>query len=124
LKKSISFPSYTTITLIAGILFTSCGCKKDKTSISGDLQVVLREPAYASCYPVVGTSQTKCWDSAGNIITPASGGAFYGQDSQFEHATPVYTKSSDGLTVKDEVTGLTWQQSHDTEYIIGRKLKP
>ncbi|MEI6888702.1 MAG: DUF1566 domain-containing protein [Bacteroidota bacterium] len=116
MKKSKSFPGYTTIIMIAGIIFTSCGCKKDNTTIiSGDLQVVPREPAYAGCYPVVGTSQAKCWDSVGNMITPALGGAFYGQDSQFEHITPAYTKSSDGLTVKDEVTGLTWQQSHDTE---------
>ncbi len=92
------------------------GCKKDDNSTStttGDLQVVPRDPAYPACYPLVGTSQTKCWDSAGNIITPALGGAFFGQDSQFEHITPVYTKSSDGLTVKDEVTGLTWQKSYE-----------
>ena len=113
MKKSKSFPRFTAIIMIAGIIFTSCGCKKDTTTVSGDLQVVQREPAYAGCYPVVGTSQTKSWDSAGNIITPASGGAFFGQDSQFEHITPVYTKSSDGLTVKDEVTGLTWQKYYD-----------
>jgi hypothetical protein len=115
MKKPISMPGYTAILMIAGILFISCGCKKDETSITGDLQTVPREPAYAGCYHIIGTSQTKCWDSVGNIITPASGGAFYGQDSQFEHITPVYTKNSNGLTVKDEVTGLTWQQSHDTE---------
>jgi hypothetical protein len=114
LKKINSVPRFTAILMIAGILFASCGCKKDKPSISGDLQTVPREPAYAGCYPVVGTSQTKCWDSTGNMITPATGGVFYGQDSQFEHIPPGYTKSNDGLTVKDEVTGLTWQQSHDT----------
>ena len=70
MKKSISFPGFTAILMIAGILFTSCGCKKDKTSVSGDLKTVPREPAYAGCYPVVGTSQAKCWDSAGNIIMP------------------------------------------------------
>ncbi len=113
MKKPISFPRFTAIIMIAGIIFTSCGCKKDTTTVSGDLQVVPREPAYAGCYPVVGTSQTKCWDSAGNIITPAMGEAFFGQDSQFDHITPVYTKSSDGLTVKDEVTGLTWQQTYE-----------
>jgi len=113
MKKSISFPDFTTIIMIAGIIFTSCGCKKDKTTVSGDLQAVPREPAYAGCYPVVGTSQAKCWDSAGNIIAPVLGDAFFGQDSQFEHITPVYTKSSDGLTVKDEVTGLTWQQTYE-----------
>jgi len=115
MKKSKSFPGFTTIIMIAGIIFTSCGCKKDNTTIiSGDLQVVPREPAYAGCYPVVGTSQAKCWDSVGNMITPALGQAFFGQDSQFEHITPLYTKSSDGLTVKDEVTGLTWQKTYDS----------
>ncbi|MEI6172338.1 MAG: DUF1566 domain-containing protein [Bacteroidota bacterium] len=115
MKKSKSFPGFTTIIMIAGIIFTSCGCKKDNTTIiSGDLQVVPREPAYAGCYPVVGTSQAKCWDSVGNMITPALGQAFFGQDSQFEHIPPVYTKSSDGLTVKDEVTGLTWQKTYDS----------
>ena len=115
MKKSKSFPGFTTIIMIAGIIFTSCGCKKDNTTIiSGDLQVVPREPAYAGCYPVVGTSQAKCWDSVGNMITPALGQAFFGQDSQFEHIPPVYTKSSDGHTVKDEVTGLTWQKTYDS----------
>ncbi len=113
MKKSKSFPRFTAIIMIAGIIFTSCGCKKDTTTVSGDLQVVQREPAYAGCYPVVGTSQTRCWDSAGNLITPVLGEAFFGQDSQFEHITPVYTKSSDGLTVKDEVTGLTWQKTYE-----------
>jgi hypothetical protein len=105
------------LSVLSGILIllnmNLAGCKKDKTSISGDLQVVPREPAYAGCYPVIGTSQAKCWDSAGNIITPDFGKAFYGQDSQFEHIPPTYTKSSDGLTIKDEVTGLTWQKSYD-----------
>jgi hypothetical protein len=78
------------------------------------LQTVPRDPAYAGCYPVVGTSQSGFWDSTGSIIAvPVPGEAFYGQDAQFSHVEPVYTRSSDGLTVKDEVTGLTWQQSHD-----------
>jgi hypothetical protein len=115
MKKSISFPRFTAVLMIAGTIFTSCGCKKDNpTSTAGDLQVVPREPAYAGCYPVIGTCQAKCWDSAGNMITPGFGSAFYGQDAQFTHTMPVYTKSSDGLTVKDEVTGLTWQQSYDS----------
>lgn len=88
------------------------GCQKVDSS-ENEMQTVPREPAYASCYPVVGTSQSACWDGAGNKIVPESGEAFYGQDSQFPGTKPVYTKSSDGCTVKDEVTGLTWQKSHD-----------
>jgi hypothetical protein len=84
LNKSISFPCYTAILMIAGILLTSCGCKKDNTtSTTGDLQVVPRDAAYAGCYPVVGTSQTGFWDGPGNSITaPAPDEAFYGQALQ------------------------------------------
>ena len=45
---------------------------------------------------------------------PALGEAFYGQDAQFPRIQSVYTNSNDGLTVKDEVTGLTWQKSYDS----------
>ncbi|MEI6124883.1 MAG: DUF1566 domain-containing protein, partial [Bacteroidota bacterium] len=68
------------------------------------------------CYPIVGTSQTGIWDANGNsIAAPATTDAFYGQDAQFSHTTPAYTLSSDGNTVTDEITGLTWQQSHDSK---------
>ncbi|MEI7884624.1 MAG: DUF1566 domain-containing protein [Clostridia bacterium] len=65
-------------------------------------------------YILVGTGQAKCYDNTAEITYPKEDEAFYGQDAQFAHTSPVYTKSSDGLTVKDEVTGLTWQQSHDS----------
>jgi len=64
-------------------------------------------------YVVVDTSQKKCYNNIEEITFPNSGESFYGQDAQFANASPVYTKSSDGLTVKDEVTGLTWQQSYE-----------
>ena len=65
-------------------------------------------------YTVVGTAQTKCYNNTAEITCPKEGEAFYGQDAQFAHTNPSYTKSSDGLSVKDNVTGLTWQQSHDS----------
>ena len=108
------------ISKLAGvfILLNMClyGCSKDDdlTATTGDLTIVPRSAASKGSYPIVGTSQTKCWDSAGNIITPVLGEAFFGQDAQFTHSTPVHTKSSDGLTVKDEVTGLTWQKTYDS----------
>ena len=113
-------PKNNNISLILALFlflhYSLAGCKNDDFSTtSGDLQTVPRSAAYTGSYPVVGTSQTGFWDGTGNkITTPVLGAAFYGQDSQFAHTTPVYTKSSDGLTVKDEVTGLTWQKSHDT----------
>jgi len=117
MKSKVNVLSMVKVVMGLLILLTIslAGCKKDDTpTITGDLQVVPREAAYAGCYPVVGTSQTKCWDSAGNIITPVLSEAFFGQDAQFTHTTSAYTKSSDGLTVKDEVTGLTWQKTYDS----------
>jgi hypothetical protein len=117
MKKVKMFSRVVTVFIIAGILVVSNGCKKDDNSVSTtvEMQIVPRDPAYPGSYPIVGTSQIGFWDGTGNNITaPAPGQAFYGQDAQFTHTTPVYTRSSDGLTVKDEVTGLTWQKSHDT----------
>lgn len=107
------------ISRFAGIYFliivTLTGCMKDDLTSDVELTIAPRSAASKGSYPIVGTSQTGCWDGSGNKITaPLSGAAFYGQDSQFAHTTPVYTKSSDGLTVKDEVTGLTWEKSYDS----------
>jgi hypothetical protein len=118
MKTKNNYKSMLSVFMCVIILVTIslAGCEKDNTSTtSGDLQIVLREQASKGSYPIVGTSQTGCWDGTGNKITaPALGAAFYGQDSQYAHTTPVYTKSSDGLTVKDEVTGLTWEKSYDS----------
>ena len=102
--------------LIAGFVLTSHGCKNDDNPVrsSEDLLIVKRDPAYTGCYPILSTSQSTCWDSAGIQITaPLPGESLYGQDAQYPHMKPLYTKSIDGLTVKDEVTGLTWQKSYE-----------
>ena len=98
------------------MVFMGCSSGDSTDSNTNDeMQIVSRESAYKGSYPIVGTNQTGFWDGTGNSITaPAPDAAFYGQDAQFTHTTPVYTKSSDGLTVKDEVSGLTWQQSYDS----------
>ena len=62
-------------------------------------------------YPIVGTGQTKCYDNRKETSPPKPGGPFYGQDAQHPGRTPSYTLSLDGLTVLDNVTGLTWQRS-------------
>ena len=87
------------------LIINLTGCKKDDnaTTPTGTantnvaLQIVPREPAYKGSFPVVSTSQTKCWDSTGNIIvSPATNAPFYGQDAQFTHISPIYTKSGAG----------------------------
>jgi autotransporter-associated beta strand protein len=71
-------------------------------------------PALDHAYTIVDTGQMASYDNAGTIAAPTAGQAFYGQDGEIAGAQPSYTCSSDGLTVYDNVTGLTWQRSADT----------
>jgi len=74
-------------------------------------------------YTIVDTGQAKCYDDSGaQIACPADGEAFYGQDAQYSGNAPNYTdnpstssgQAGDG-TITDNVTGLMWQQSPDTD---------
>ncbi|GAH45041.1 unnamed protein product, partial [marine sediment metagenome] len=68
----------------------------------------------AITYPVVDTGQSTCYDASGAAATcPAEGDPSFGQDAQFSGNTPSYTDNADG-TISDNVTGLMWQQSPDT----------
>lgn len=71
-----------------------------------------QQPA-AALYPVVDTAQTNFYNTSAIISAPASNTAFYGQDGQYVGRQPSYTISTNGLTVYDNVTGLTWTRSHD-----------
>jgi hypothetical protein len=73
-------------------------------------------PAATAAYAVVDTGQDKCYDNSEEISCPQPGEAFYGQDAQYGGNQPSYTLSGDGLTVYDNVTGLTWMQSLDTNF--------
>jgi hypothetical protein len=66
-------------------------------------------------YPIVDTGQVECYDHSSAIAAPALGEAYYGQDAQHQGHQPSYTLSDDGLTVTDNVTGLTWTQSPDLD---------
>ncbi len=65
-------------------------------------------------YAIVGTGQTKCYDNSREIAPPKPGQPFYGQDAQHPGNQPSYTFSANGRAVHDNVTGLTWQRSPDT----------
>ena len=66
-------------------------------------------------YPIVGSGQTLCYGATAEIQPPAPGEDFYGQDAQQKSNSPSYALSADGLSVTDNVTGLVWQQSPDTD---------
>ena len=68
---------------------------------------------YALDFEVVDTGQTKSFDSLTEIATPAMGDSYYGQDAQCEGNQPNYTDNGD-YTVTDNVTGLMWSQTCDT----------
>ncbi len=68
-----------------------------------------------SGYPIVDTGQPECFNDTSVVACPSPGEAFYGQDSQHAGNSPSFTLSEDGLTVHDNLTGLTWQQSTNTD---------
>ena len=66
-------------------------------------------------FVVVDTGQENCYNEIGSeIVRPAPGESFYGQDAQHTGNMPGFTDNGDG-TVTDNVTGLMWQQSPDTD---------
>ncbi len=64
-------------------------------------------------YPIVDSAQVLCYNNTSEIIAPASGEAFYGQDAQYFGYQPSYTISADGLTVRDNITRLVWVKDPD-----------
>ena len=65
-------------------------------------------------FAVVDSGQEKCYGSEAEISCPAKTEAFYGQDAQFMDNRPDFTGNGDG-TVSDNISGLMWQQSPDTD---------
>jgi hypothetical protein len=74
-------------------------------------------------WPVPDTGQTTCYNNTLDITCPLPGQAFYGQDASYSINTPSYTKLDAGCTalpanattwsmVRDEVTGLIWEEKH------------
>ena len=67
-------------------------------------------------YCVVDTGQKSIFSDQGQLLkVPQPGEPFFGQDAQYQRHQPSYALNSDGLTVSDMNTGLTWQRSPDTD---------
>ena len=66
-------------------------------------------------YDIVDTAQTACYHSATGAEISCTGN---GYDGDYSGNQPSYTDNGDG-TVSDNVTGLTWLQSTDTDGVSG-----
>lgn len=94
--------------LLLTILALACSTKAELPAGSENTEAVV------SSYAIVDTAQTSCYDDSGTATTcPAAGSPFFGQDAQHGGNQPSYADSGDG-TIIDNVTGLMWQQSPDT----------
>lgn len=80
---------------------------------------LLAAPAFAAGptlpYAVVDTGQDHCYDNHGEMQPPKPAQPFFGQDAHFQAHPASHTVSADGLTAIDNVTGLTWQRSPETD---------
>ena len=93
--------NHAVISIIGFLVVGACGA------------VVTNTQPVAGLYPMVDTAQANFYDDSSTISAPVTNAAFYGQDGQYAGRQPSYSVSDDGLTVYDNVTGLTWTQSHD-----------
>ena len=106
---SIHIKSYVFTVIITLSVF----CIAAGSNIAGHVLTVSSASA-ATVYPIVDTGQTKCYDAGAEISAPGPGQFFYGQDAQFAGIQPSYNLSSDGKTVYDNVTMLTWMRGPNT----------
>jgi len=72
------------------------------------LALVLPNRAFAT--PVPDTGVTKCYNNTVEIPCPQPGEPFYGQDGNYSCNPYSYTDLDNGI-VRDNVTGLEWQQA-------------
>jgi hypothetical protein len=88
----------------------------------------------ALSWPIPDTGQTKCYDNEKEIPCPQPGEDFYGQDGNYIINPPSYTKldkkgiplpdnASSWVMVKDNVTGLIWENKTDDGSIHDKDQK-
>ncbi len=97
---------------------------------------ILSLPVQTPAFRMPDTGQTRCYDNEKEIACPAPGGAFYGQDAQYQPWRPrSYTKlKHDGLSwiegqddpsqwimTRDNVTGLIWEIKTSEEGLRNRE---
>ncbi len=82
--------------------------KRVRLWFTGAFLLIIPGAAFAGALP--DTGQTRCYDEDSEISCPAQGQEFYGQDAQYSCNPPSYTDLDNGI-VRDNVTGLEWQQA-------------
>lgn len=89
--------------VIVGLIISSLG----NPTIGGTSEITAIK--LGEKYPVVDTSQDRCYDSDGKIINPDEEDSLFGQDAQHEGNQPRYEIFDDDVVI-DVVTGLMWQR--------------
>ena len=121
--RRVAFVGLAVFAIGALVGATSCGDGAESATTAsteamvgtGSTTTGSSQPSAATLrYPIVDSGQTVCYSASAEIAAPAPGADFYGQDAQHSGNQPSYTLSADGFTVTDNVTGLVWQQTTDT----------
>jgi hypothetical protein len=97
------------IGLMSIVFINIIGCKKDSETVTTPSTTT-----DSATYPIVGTNQTKYYNTTGEISAPAIGEAFYGQSAFYPGNIPSYTDNGDG-TITDNVTGLMWVKARGSK---------
>ncbi len=82
------------------------GNVKYRIYLSICLVIIFASPVFAG---LPDTGQTKCYDDTKEIPCPKPGQDFYGQDGNYTINPPSYTLMGGGTMVRDNVTGLIWE---------------
>ncbi len=100
--------------LLMLIAVPGCGSDSDSSSTYDPSDDTSNDTSTELAYPIVDTNQILCYDASLELtVCPEEGETFYGQDAQYDGNLAYYNYNGDG-TVSDNVTGLMWQQSPDT----------
>jgi hypothetical protein len=96
------------------IISKEFGCKSNLKKIILVVFIIALSSISALNYEIVDTGQMNNYNNLEEIISPDSNSSFYGQDAQILGNQPNYTDNGDG-TITDNVTGLMWSKTCDTD---------
>ena len=100
------------------VLLAGCDSGSSDPSLfpgtSADTATDVALPTPELPFDIVDTGQIDCYDGSASIACPTEDEDYFGQDAQYAGNAPNYTDNGDG-TVTDNVSGLMWQQSPDTD---------